>query len=223
MSWPTNRTGIRYGRLTAIRPDRLSASGNRAWVCQCDCGTEVVVCGSKLSGRTRSCGCLAKESAAAVGRALTTHGLTRTPEYAAWQNMKARCYRPSAKLFDRYGGRGIQVCGRWLTGEEGRSGFECFLSDLGPRPTAKHSVERRDVDGHYAPTNCTWATTTQQARNKTSTVFVDWDGERVPLATLCEREGVPLLRAWHRIKKQGMAVADAIRTPPRSIGRRRSA
>jgi hypothetical protein len=88
-----------------------------------------------------------------------THGLTHTPEYASWQHAKARCYNTGDKHFSDYGGRGITMCDRW------RDSFELFLADMGPRPSRKHSIDRKNNDGHYEPSNCRWADPFQQANN----------------------------------------------------------
>jgi len=81
-------------------------------------------------------------------------------EYSAWRHMVARCCDRRHPSFSRYGARGIGVCDRW------RRDFMVFFSDMGPRPSPAYSLDRLDSDGDYAPENCRWATTYQQAHNK---------------------------------------------------------
>lgn len=95
-----------------------------------------------------------------ASEANTTHGMSKTKVYRAWCSMKRRCYGVNTDCYDRYGGRGIEVCQRWL-----RS-FENFYIDMGSPPTGKHSVDRIDNDGDYTPRNCRWATPTEQSRNR---------------------------------------------------------
>jgi hypothetical protein len=88
-----------------------------------------------------------------------SRGIGRTVEYTAWQSMRYRCLNPRSKKYRLYGGRGITICERW-------SSYECFLADMGRRPSAEHSLDRTDNDGNYELRNCRWATRSEQSRNR---------------------------------------------------------
>jgi len=98
---------------------------------------------------------------------MTTHHEVRqiagkrvaTAEYRAWQAMKNRCGNPRGQDYKYYGGRGISFDPKW-----GR--YENFLRDMGRRPTARHTLERKNGDLGYCKDNCVWATRTAQARNR---------------------------------------------------------
>lgn len=83
---------------------------------------------------------------------------SKTPEYIAWSGMRQRCNNPNSQSWRLYGGRGIKICERW-------SEFDAFLSDMGKKPSAHHSIDRIDVNGCYEPENCRWADSTTQSRN----------------------------------------------------------
>lgn len=89
-----------------------------------------------------------------------THGLSKTVEYSAWLNMRARCYYTKNPYYDYYGGRGIVVCDAW------KQSFESFIDDVGPRPEGRYSLDRINNDGNYVPENVRWATPYQQNQNK---------------------------------------------------------
>lgn len=125
------------------------------------------------------CGCLQTEVAERKGT-LGQHGRS---EYHIWLGMMQRCHDPRNLSYWRYGGRGISVCDEW------RESFTAFLAHVGDRPTPKHSIDRIDGNGNYEPGNVRWATKKEQARNRRSTLFVQWDGEKIPFIELCERQG----------------------------------
>ncbi len=169
------------------------------WLCQCDCGERRIVDGSSLKrGFTKSCGCLRRERARGLNRTHGQSGALATDEYRTYAGMKGRCRDPSNLSYPRYGGRGISVCDRWLNGEGGESGFECFLSDMGRRPSSKHSIERKRFNEGYEPSNCIWATAKDQIRNRSNTLVVEWRGRCISLAEVCELTGTPYKFAVHR-------------------------
>jgi hypothetical protein len=75
-----------------------------------------------------------------------------------------RCYNKNTKEYKNYGGRGITVCDRWRFGEDGNSGFECFLADMGTKPHPDLTIERRRVNSNYELSNCYWGTKEAQAK-----------------------------------------------------------
>lgn len=165
--------GRRFGRLVVVseRP-YVQPNGRKRlrWLCRCDCGTEATVDGNHLrAGRIQSCGCIVVDT----NVARSTHGDTRgdyvPAEHSTWAMMINRCTNPRASDYRHYGGRGIKVCDRWLYGTCTKTAYECFLIDMGRKPTLKHTLDRIDNDGNYEPTNCRWATWTEQRRNQRRT------------------------------------------------------
>lgn len=149
---------------------------------RCECGTvKSMRIHSVLDGNTKSCGC---RKTAATKRTFTTHGKTNTPEYRVYHEMRKRCLNPNNDSYDRYGGRGIVICARWL------DSFEAFLSDMGERPTAKHSLDRINNEGNYEPGNVRWATAKDQGNNRRSTRLLTAGGRTMSHKAWAEELGV---------------------------------
>jgi hypothetical protein len=188
--------GKRFGRLVVLQDYPIGPRGKRT--CLCDCGKTVVVAGGSLkSGITQSCGCLQKER---TSKQSIRHGMRNTAEYGIWANMlnRTRNVRGSSdpRSAARYLLRG--VCARWDTRRGGS--FENFYVDMGPRPSPRHSIERKDNDGPYSPENCVWALPKTQARNRSNNRWVTYNGERMVMAAACELSGVSPQAVLRRIK-----------------------
>ncbi|CEJ18967.1 MULTISPECIES: hypothetical protein [Ralstonia solanacearum species complex] len=102
------------------------------------------------------------------------------PEYVAWIDMKQRCENQRNADYANYGGRGIAVCPEW------RENFQRFLADMGPRPGPKYTLERRDINDPYCPSNCRWATNNDQQNNKRTNVICYLCGPDGPTYTAAE-------------------------------------
>lgn len=125
-----------------------------------------------------------------MGRATRKHGASFTPLYSVWAGLKSRCRNPKNPQFKHYGRRGIKVCDRWRNGEEGKSGFECFLEDMGEKPSSVHSIDRINTDGDYEPANCRWATKKEQNNNTRANHMVEYGGDRMSVSMAIERSGI---------------------------------
>ena len=97
--------------------------------------------------------------------------------------MHRRCSEPNFINYKHYGGHGISVCDRWTD-------FTNFLADMGERPSRKHTIERQDVNGHYESGNCHWATYAEQANNKRSNRFIEWNGRRQTVSQWAKELGL---------------------------------
>jgi hypothetical protein len=129
---------------------------------------------------------------------------SRTPTYRSWNEAVGRCTRPTNKRWNRYGGRGITVCDRWLV-------FENFLADMGERPPGT-SLDRINNDGNYEPGNCRWATPIQQQNNRSDTRRLS-----VTLAELSRIIGMSRRLLWRRLN-DGWSVEKAAMAPRRKGG-----
>lgn len=191
--------GDKFGKLT-VTGDFVSKNG-RYWPCLCECGGTALVSITSLKRRKETNG-----GCSNCYRTKHGHGSSRNPTYSKYQAMKQRCGNPNHKDYPNYGGRGIEICERWL------NSFDNFLTDMGESPKG-HSIDRIDVNGNYEPSNCRWATKQTQARNTRSNRKVTIDGRTFnTLAEACEAYKIDYRVVIGRLSR-GNSVETSIKSP----------
>lgn len=136
--------------------------------------------------------------------------MSSSPERQTWYDMHRRCTDPRVQKYSFYGARGIKVCSRW-------SSFDVFLSDMGKRPSAKHSLDRLNTNGDYGPSNCRWATQKEQCRNTRKNRHITINGVTKCISEWAEEKGVKQNRIGTRLSR-GWPEEDAIMTPFLRVG-----
>lgn len=204
-----------FGRWTVIS---YACSDNGAkWLCQCECGTVRIVAATSLFQGSQSCGCLQKERASETGKtlhirrrkvpcAVKTHGMSKTPEYRAWNQMIQRCTNKNLRNYSDYGGRGICVHPAWLVS------FKEFYDHIGSRPSSAHSLDRIDNNGNYEPGNVRWATDEQQRDNSRHPRRFVYKGESLSIKEISRRSGIGYRKLYARLTLLGWTVERAIST-----------
>ena len=181
-----DRTGQKFGRLTAISRAETTKAGQTRWFCKCDCGNETVVhVNNLINGRTRSCGC-------SPHRRGKKHNNVGTRLYRIWSSMIQRCSNLNQASYPHYGGRGIKVCNEW------KSDFVTFRDWALDNGYQEHlTIDRIDGHGNYCPENCRWATQREQQRNKRCNVkFLSQ-----PLDEIAALTGINYHTLYHRLRR----------------------
>lgn len=200
-------TGKKFSRLLVLQRVGSNKFDKALWLCACDCGqSTVVTTGQLMNGTTRSCGCYKAER---QRDANVIHGLARRKSksrtYNCWANMLQRCCNPNSTMYRYYGGRGITVCERWLD-------FASFYADMGDAPP-NLTIERKDTNGNYEPSNCKWADFTEQVLNRRCTRWISCGGQTLTITQWARETGIKHGVISKRIAS-GWSVEDALTVRP---------
>jgi hypothetical protein len=197
-----NLSGLAFGRLIVRSRSENDIRGGAKWLCECECGTTVVVSrGNLTNGNTQSCGCLHREISKAVN---TKHDMSNSKEYSTWENMKHRCTNQNNSRASTYFGL---LCKEWID-------FDRFFYDMGYAPTPLHSIDRKDNAKGYDKDNCRWATQQEQQNNRTNNTRYTMNGENLTGAQWSQRIGITQSTISIRIAR-GWSIEDALTIPVR--------
>lgn len=210
MAMRDDLTGKRFGKLNVVGYDHthITPSGQQRayWECVCECGNTVSVAAQNLHRlKTTSCGC--NSSRKHIGDKQRTHGESKTRLYGIWCGMMSRCNNPNRIAYKDYGARGISVCDEW----KDYSSFKFWAENNGY--SNELTLERRDVNGNYTPSNCEWISKSEQSNNRRNSLLFSYDGITKNLKQWSEEFGVKYGTLRARIFTFGWSFEDAIKTP----------
>jgi hypothetical protein len=199
------KNGDKYGFLTIIKEELpIKNTQNRMirkFLCKCDCGlTSIPSIGDLRTGHTTSCGCKNEENRT---KAITKHGMYGSVVYHTWMNLIQRCTNIKNSKYKDYGGRGIKVCKEWLK-------FENFFKDMGKPNTDNMTLERKNNNKGYNKNNCKWDTRKAQARNRRSSIFVNFRNEKKLMIELAEEFGLKYATLYGRLFISNWSVERAL-------------
>lgn len=148
--------GKTFNHLTVIEYAGKNKHKKKLYKCKCNnCGNEKIMIGTEVkNGYSKSCGCLTKQNLK------RKHGMTGTPIYKKWKNIKRRCFNPSASNYKWYGERGITMCEEW------KNDFSKFYEDVGDVPFEGAELDRIDNNGNYEPNNVRWVNHRTNSNNR---------------------------------------------------------
>ena len=178
------------------------------WEIQCACGNTFVSQVAGSNGRCAKCG--AKETAiknTKHGESPKT-GKNASRLYNIWLGMRTRCNNPNNHTYAYYGSRGIKVCDEWA---DDYLAFKSWALANGYADGL--SINRIDNDGDYSPSNCNWATQSEQMRNTRSNHYITYQGETMTLVEAAERYGILYSTLKRRVNVYGYSDERAITEP----------
>jgi len=195
--------------LLSIKSDLITKNKKFFYECLCDCGKVVLIQEQALiTSRTKSCGCLRKLCAERTKK----HGATAKDsslrkEFKTWIKIKERCFCTTSKDFKSYGAKGITLEPLF------QNDFLAFLAHVGPAPSKDYSIDRIDNTKGYVIGNMRWATATQQARNRSTSLLITFNNEIKSLADWCELLNLPYDLTRSRIQDSHWSVEEAFSNP----------
>jgi|AGTN01.1.fsa_nt_gi hypothetical protein len=191
-----------FGRLLVVGFAGTDKHRRAMWRCICECGAESIISGANLlNGYTKSCGCLFNELN--PGITLTPNG-KQTRLYMIWGGMRQRCSNPNHIGYKDYGGRGITVCDEWKS-------FKAFHTwAMSNGYTDGMSIDRKDNDASYCPSNCQWIPREEQGIHTHRIHFLTLNGATKSITEWSRLTGIGRATITKRINILGWPIERAL-------------
>lgn len=129
-------------------------------------------------------------------------GYGKDPLWGRYWIIKRRLKRPHYK--------GITMCDEW---DKDFTAFRKWALENGYQEGL--TIDRIDNSKGYSPENCRWATPKEQANNRRSNVYVEYEGKKFTLSQFADYIGLSISTVKQR-NKFGWSVEDIAKTPYKS-------
>lgn len=179
--------------MLIILDKTIKENGENKTLCKCSfCGTKKFISNKHLKD-TMSCGCM---------KGKVTHKKSKTRLYTIYNNMKQRCYNSNNFDYKYYGGKGIKICNEWL------NSFVSFYNwSINNGYKDNLTIERKDINKDYCPTNCTWFTRKEQMQNTTRNNYYEAFNETGTIRFFSDKYKIPYNHLRGRIRYMSMEEA----------------
>lgn len=197
-----------FGRWTVIAETRHPVSGDRAWLCLCECGKQKIHETHHLTNKRNSslsCGCYARKLAAKwcnETKYPPAHGLKRTTVtreekkvYHLRSTLVQKCYSKEAVTYSNYGGKGYVVCDLWRNGAKD---FYKWCIENGWEESLELMIRRGKKE--FSPQNCYFDERFSNSK-RLKTHCVQYLGKRKSVAQWAAELGFGVENLYSRLKK----------------------
>ena len=125
---------------------------------------------------------------------ISTKGMSTTPFYRRWCDMRQRCNNLNHPAFKHYGGRGITVCEDWAV-------FSNFYLDMFSTYAENLTLDRIDNSKGYSKNNCAWVSQKENCANRRSNNWVETPNGKMLITHAASLFDIDVALIRYRIRK----------------------
>lgn len=144
-----------------------------------------------------------------------THHLSNHPLYWVWRSVKARCYNPKAKGYERYGGNGVIMCDEWLSDFKAFYDW-CMANGWQKRLQLDKDIKAKElglIPNLYSPDRCSIVTPKRNSNSRKSNRILEFNGRKLTISQWSDETGIPRNAIRMRIEQHGYSIEEALTSP----------
>lgn len=205
--------GTRFGHLITTGKSYNGIKSRKFVEVICDCGVIKFMRVDTLRDfENMSCGCYniqrIKDSPPHI-----THGLSKHPIWNVYRGMILRCYQRSCNRWHRYGGKGVIMCDEWRN--DFQSFYDWAIDKWKPGLQLDKDILYKKIHGTdtgmiYSPTYCCFITAQENSRNRSTSRFIEFNGENKTMAEWADSIGISQQTLSKRINSYKWTIERAL-------------